>query len=93
MTDTSPCDAFKALSDPNRIRIVEMLADGEKCACRFLDGMELSQPTLSHHMKVLIEAGLVRSRKEGKWVYYRLNRDNLRAVAGHLLSISEENDV
>lgn len=66
-------DICKALGDTNRLRIVEMLADGEKCACKLLEAFEITQPTLSHHMKILCECGLVDTRKEGKWSHYSLN--------------------
>ena len=65
---------FKALGDENRLRILSMLQSGERCACVLLEYIHLSQPTLSHHMKILCETGLVTGRKEGKWVYYSLNR-------------------
>lgn len=67
----------KALGDSNRLRIVQMLSDGEMCACKLLEQFEITQPTLSHHMKVLCECGLVLARKEGKWNYYTLNCDTL----------------
>lgn len=63
----------KALGDSNRLQIVQMLSDGEKCGCKLLERFSITQPTLSHHMKVLCECGLVKSRKEGKWSYYSLN--------------------
>lgn len=63
----------KALGDENRIQIVKMLADGELCACRILDAFNITQPTLSHHMKILTDCNLVNSRKEGKWTYYSIN--------------------
>ena len=66
---------FKALSDENRIRILKLLRAGEKCACKLLEAFEITQPTLSHHMKILCECGLVNSRKEGKWHYYSLNME------------------
>ena len=59
---------FKALGDATRLDIVLMLTEGEKCACRLLERFEITQPTLSHHMKILSECGLVNVRKEGKWV-------------------------
>lgn len=65
----------KALGDNNRLQIVQMLSKGEKCACRLLDAFEITQPTLSHHMKILCECGVVMSRKEGKWQHYSLNTD------------------
>ena len=65
----------KALGDPNRLHIVQMLSNGEKCGCDLLEVFEITQPTLSHHMKILCECGLVDTRKEGKWSYYTLNCD------------------
>lgn len=67
----------KALSDANRLQIVKMLIDGEKCACKLLAEFQITQPTLSHHMKILCECGLVEVRKEGKWSYYSLNYKTL----------------
>ena len=67
---------FKALSDQNRLKILHILSDGERCACELLKHFDFTQPTLSHHMKVLMECGLVDSRKEGTWNYYSLNKDN-----------------
>ena len=56
----------KALGDSNRLQIVQMLSDGEKCGCKLLEAFEITQPTLSHHMKILCECGLVSDHKEGK---------------------------
>ena len=61
---------LKALADPNRLKIVDILSCGELCACEILEHFEFTQPTLSHHMKVLAEAGLVNVRKDGLWNYY-----------------------
>ena len=63
----------KALGDANRLQIVSVLADGQKCACRLLDHFDISQPTMSHHMRILCDCGIVNLRKEGKWSYYTLN--------------------
>lgn len=71
---------LRAMSDPKRLRIVDMLSCGELCACRILDEFHITQPTLSHDMKVLAEAGIVRQRREGKNIYYSLNGDALRAM-------------
>ncbi|GEQ50451.1 ArsR/SmtB family transcription factor [Tetragenococcus koreensis] len=68
---------MKAIADPNRLQILDMISTGEKCACDILDDFEFTQPTLSHHMKVLIEAGIVTARKEGKWHYYSLVTENV----------------
>ena len=63
----------KALGDENRLQIIKMLTGGELCACKILDAFNITQPTLSHHMKTLTESYLVNSRKEGKWTYYSIN--------------------
>ena len=65
----------KALCDNNRLQIIQMLSDGEKCGCKLLDAFDLTQPTLSHHMKILCDCGLVNDRKEGKWHHYSINAD------------------
>ena len=69
----------KALGDSNRLRIVVPLLEGEMCACRLLEQFSITQPTLSHHMKVLCDCGLVNVRKEGKWSHYSLNCETLTA--------------
>lgn len=69
----------KALGDSNRLKIVGMLSEGEKCGCKLLEAFEITQPTLSHHMKILTECGLVQTRKEGKWSHYSLSCDTLAA--------------
>lgn len=71
---------FKALSDETRLQILEMLTMGELCACKILEEFQFTQPTLSYHMKTLTQAGLVQGRKEGKWTYYSLVEENLRAA-------------
>ena len=63
---------FKALSDENRVKILKLLRGGEKCACHLLSALNISQPTLSHHMKILCDAGIVTGRKEGKWMHYSI---------------------
>jgi len=66
-------ELFKALSDVNRLLIMEMLCKGELCACKILEKFNISQPTLSHHMKILCDCGIVTKRKEGKWMHYSIN--------------------
>jgi ArsR family transcriptional regulator len=66
---------FKALCDENRLMILEMLRSGEKCACILLEKLAITQPTLSHHMKILLESGIVTPRKEGKWTHYSINEN------------------
>ena len=70
---------LKAISDPKRLRIVDMLSCGELCACKILEAFHITQPTLSHDMKVLIEAGIVNDRREGKNIFYSLNQERLTA--------------
>jgi ArsR family transcriptional regulator len=64
---------FKAFCDENRLMILEMLQSGEKCACVLLKKMQIAQSTLSHHMKILVDSGIVSARKDGKWTYYSIS--------------------
>ncbi len=68
---------FKAFCDENRIKILEMLSSGEKCACVLLEDIDVTQPTLSHHMKILCDSGIVTGRKEGKWMHYSISKDGV----------------
>lgn len=86
----------RSLSDANRLQIVQMLSQGEKCACKLLEAFEISQPTLSYHMRNLIESGLVDVRRDGKWSYYSLNCGTLsafRAFVGGLHCGPEQDGV
>lgn len=71
---------FKALSEPNRLMIVDMLSCGELCACKILEELNITQPTLSHHMKILCDCGLVKVRREGKWMHYCINPENIKKM-------------
>lgn len=71
---------FKAFCDENRIRILRMLKSGEKCACKLLEELNVTQPTLSHHMKILCDSGIVVGRKEGKWMHYSISRDGAKVA-------------
>lgn len=64
---------FKALCDENRIRILKLLQSGEKCACVLLDDLQITQPTLSHHMKILCDSDIVVGRRDGKWTHYSIS--------------------
>jgi len=77
----------KALSDPNRLRIIQLLTYGEQCGCELLEQMQISQSTLSHHMKMLEDSGLVSSVRKGKWSYYSLNHDQWTSFRGYIESI------
>jgi ArsR family transcriptional regulator len=75
---------FKALGDPTRVKLVSLIAaseSGEACICDLTDPVGLTQPTVSHHMKLLADAGLVAREQRGKWAYYRVDHDTLRAMA------------
>ena len=84
---------FKALADTNRLMIVDMLSCGELCACKILEGLGITQPTLSHHMKILCESGLVNVRKEGKWMHYSLNDERIQDFKDflHFVTANKEN--
>ncbi|AFM01085.1 MULTISPECIES: helix-turn-helix transcriptional regulator [Desulfitobacterium] len=87
---------FKALCDPNRLMIIEMLQSAERCACEILEDMKVGQSTLSHHMKILCESGLVDSRREGKWMYYSLDKEGCEAAKNlldEIISQKENNNV
>lgn len=76
---------FKALADPTRVAIVNCLsAADEVCVCNLTDTFDLSQPTISHHLKILREAGLVESSRRGTWAYYRLVPEAIDALRGAL---------
>ena len=79
----------KALGDNNRLQIVRMLSDGEKCGCKLLDSFDITQPTLSHHMKILCECGLVNDKKVGKWHHYSLNVETWKAFSDFIDSVWE----
>ncbi len=71
---------FKVLSDPKRLKIINMLSGGELCACKIQEEFNITQPTLSHDMRLLCESGLVNPRKEGKWTHYSLNMEKMNAL-------------
>ena len=78
---------FKALADPTRVKLLSLIAaaqNGEACICDMTDPVGLSQPTVSHHMKLLVEAGLATREQRGKWAYYRVVPDMLRSLAAAL---------
>jgi len=93
---TAPLDAgqatelargFAALADPVRLRLLSILAaapDGEVCVCRLVEPLGKSQPTISHHLKILSDAGLVVGDRRGKWVWYSLDRERLAHLQGAL---------
>ena len=83
---------FKALSDENRLRIMDLLKEKERNASQLLEVMDFGQSTLSHHMKILINAGVVEAKRQGKWVIYHLNEEAVRAIYGFMKHYFESPD-
>lgn len=81
---------FKAFCDENRIRILLLLQEGEKCACELLEKMNITQPTLSHHMKILCDSGIVAGRKDGKWMHYSISKEGLEKAQKYLDYLKSE---
>lgn len=79
---------FKAFCDENRIKILQLLSSGEKCACRLLEELDVTQPTLSHHMKILCDSGIVVGRKEGKWMHYSISKEGMECAVNFLSELS-----
>ena len=80
---------FKAFCDENRIRILRLLATGEKCACKLLEEIDITQPTLSHHMKILCDSGIVIGRKEGKWMHYSISAEGSETAEKYLKELTK----
>ncbi len=83
---------LKSLADETRVRIVHILSCGELCACDIQSYFDLTQPTLSHHLSLLVDSGLVIARPEGKWTYYSLSKKSFGFVETFLAQISRESD-
>ncbi len=83
---------FKAASDETRLKIIDMLSCGEMCACDILEGLSISQSTLSYHMKILTDSGLVNGRRDGAWVRYTLNYEKTKAVIEFLTLITSDKE-
>ena len=80
-------DALKVLADPVRLRLLSLVAsaaDGEPCACDLVEPLERSQPTVSHHLSMLVDAGFLTRERRGKWAYYQVDRERLRALCAVL---------
>ena len=88
MDETKTAIIFKAFCDENRVRILQLLRTGEKCACQLLEEIQVTQPTLSHHMKILCQSGVVVGRKEGKWMHYSLSAKGAKAAADRLQELT-----
>lgn len=81
---------MKALSDETRVKIIDMLSEGELCACNILEQFQITQPTLSYHMKILCESELVNSRKDGVWMKYSINKKELNLLKSLFDDISSK---
>lgn len=93
MSEKKTAEMFKALCDENRIRILKLLQNGEKCACVLLDDLHITQPTLSHHMKILCDSGIVVSRKEGKWMHYSISPEGSENAVSMLRKLTATNEL
>ena len=80
---------LKALADETRLRIIDMLTSGELCACKILESFDITQPTLSYHMKILTDCGLVDGRRDGAWMRYTLKKDAFDFVRSQFENICE----
>lgn len=86
---------FKALCDERRQRILELLHTGEKCACVLIDEMGMPQSSLSYHMKILCDSGIVTSREEGKWTHYQISQqggEKAIQLLKEITAVTENND-
>lgn len=79
---------FKALCDPRRQKILDLLKSGEQCVCKLTEQMQLPQSSLSYHMKILCASGMVVGREDGKWTHYRIDPQGCRRVAALLAEIT-----
>jgi len=79
---------FKVLADPVRLSVIEALGAGERCVCELTDELGLAQSKLSFHLKVMKEAGLLESRQEGRWIYYRLRAEALQTLQDWLAALA-----
>ena len=80
---------FKAFCDENRLMILEILQGGEKCACVLLERLNIAQSTLSHHMKILVESGIVSARNKGKWTYYSISGEGVTYAKELLVKLTD----
>ena len=83
---------LKALADETRLKIVDLLTCGEMCACQLLENFDITQPTLSYHMKILCDSGIVNGRRKGTWMYYSNNDDVIGNVSDLLSDIMLKKD-
>lgn len=91
MNNSDIAKCFKAFCDERRIEIITLLQDGEKCACDLLEELNIGQSTLSHHMKILCDSGIVLGRKDGKWTYYTISDEGVLKVKQLLDALTRSN--
>ena len=92
---TEQAKIMKAFCDENRLKILAVLREGEQCACKLLEHLEIGQPALSYHMKILVESGVVENRACGKWMHYRLSESGAKHAVSLLretLAFAQEDD-
>lgn len=92
MDEKKTAAIFKAFCDENRIRILKLLTTGEKCACKLLEEINVTQPTMSHHMKILCDSGVVVGRKEGKWMHYSISPEGAAVAIKSLQELTKISD-
>lgn len=83
---------LKAVSDETRLKIIDMLSCGGLCACQILESFNITQPTLSYHMKILVESGLVNGVREGAWMRYTLNKKKTDEIISFLSDITSDKE-
>lgn len=83
-------DLLKSLADPTRLKIVFLLKNGELCACQILDALDKSQSTVSHHLNMMKKEGVLSTRKQGTWIYYKLANENLLEILENLFDINKQ---
>ncbi len=83
---------MKALADETRLKIIDMLSCGELCACKILEEFNITQPTLSYHMKILVENELVKAVRDGAWMRYTLNKEKTDLILSFLSEITSEKE-
>ena len=84
MDEKKAATIFKAFFDENRLKIIKLLQSGEKCACKLLEEINVTQPTLSHHMRILCDSEIVIGRKDGKWTYYSISEQGAEQAREYL---------
>lgn len=82
---------LKAIADENRLQMINLLSCENLCSCHFVNILEISQPNVSHHLKILKEAGLIKASKRGRWIDYSLDEENVALIKNELNNILEKN--